>query len=92
MFPMYKGMTNLFPTEAVFGSARNGVPNRLEFLQCYANNLVEMFGISSDEFIPDALKKSFEGTRRLSLEKLVAVIRLYITLGTTNRSWNSEIS
>ena len=53
MFPMYKGMSNLFPTEAVFRSARNGVPNRLDFLQLYVNNIVELFGIPSDEFIPD---------------------------------------
>jgi hypothetical protein len=81
MFPMYQGLTNLFPSEAVFGSASNGVPHRAEFLQCYVNNLVELFGIPSDDSIPEVLKKSFDATRRLSLDKLVAVIRLYITLG-----------
>ncbi len=31
MFPIYQGNTNLFQTEAVYGSARNSVLNRSEF-------------------------------------------------------------
>ena len=78
MFPMYQGLTNLFPSEAVLVllAASNGVPHRADFLQCYVNNLVELFGIPSDDSIPEALKKSFEATRRFSLDKLVAVIRM----------------